>query len=65
MLNDCGELVINKERLVCKGYDQIKGLDFDETFSRVAILEDIIRFLAFFLFPEIQNLSDGCQICIS
>jgi hypothetical protein len=33
--------------LVCKGYDQIEGMDFDETFVPVAILEVIRMFLTF------------------
>jgi hypothetical protein len=33
--------------LVCKGYAQIEGLDFDETFAPVAILEAIKMFLAY------------------
>jgi hypothetical protein len=45
-MNEQGNIVINKARLVCKGYAQI-GLDFDETFSPIAILEDIRMFLAY------------------
>jgi hypothetical protein len=33
--------------LVCKGYAQIEGLDFDETFVPVARLEAIRIFLAY------------------
>jgi hypothetical protein len=33
--------------LVCKGYTQIEGLDFDETFVPVARLEAIIILLAY------------------
>jgi hypothetical protein len=31
----------NKERLISKGYSQVEGLDFDETFAPVARLESI------------------------
>ena len=40
-------IVRNKARLVCKGYAQIEGLDFDETFAPVARLEAIRMFLAY------------------
>jgi hypothetical protein len=38
-LNEDGKVVRNKERLVCKGYAQVEGIDFEETFSPVARLE--------------------------
>lgn len=37
-LNERGEVVRNKERWVCKGYAQIEGLYFDETFSPITRL---------------------------
>jgi hypothetical protein len=37
-MNEQGNIVRNKARLVCKGYAQIKGLGFDETFAPVARL---------------------------
>lgn len=37
-LNDHGEVGRNKARLVCKGYAQIEGLDFNEIFSHIARL---------------------------
>jgi hypothetical protein len=46
-MNEKGNIVRNKAILVCKGYAQIEGLDFDETFSPVARLEAIIIFLAY------------------
>jgi hypothetical protein len=46
-LNEKGQVVRNKERLVCKGYTQIEGLDFDETFAPIARLESIRIFLAY------------------
>jgi hypothetical protein len=45
-LNEQGQVIRNKARLVCKGYAQIEGLDFDETFAPVARLEAIRMFLS-------------------
>jgi hypothetical protein len=46
-LNEQGQVFRNKARLVCKGYAQIEGLDFDETFTPVARLEAIKIFLPY------------------
>jgi hypothetical protein len=46
-MNEQGNIVRNKARLVCKGYAQIEGLDFDETFAPVARLEAIRMFLTY------------------
>jgi hypothetical protein len=46
-MNEKGQVVINKDRLVCKGYAQVEGQDFDETFAPVARLEAIRMFLAY------------------
>jgi hypothetical protein len=46
-LNEQRQVVRNKARLVCKGYAQIEGLDFDETFVPIAILEAIRMFLSY------------------
>ena len=35
-LNENGEIVRNKARLIFKGYVQVEGEDFDETFAQVA-----------------------------
>ena len=32
-LNEDGEVIRNKDRLVCKGYAQVEGIDFEEIFS--------------------------------
>ena len=45
-LNEDGQVIRNKARLVCKGYAQIEGIDFEETFAPVARLEAIRMFLA-------------------
>jgi hypothetical protein len=46
-MNEQGKIARNKARLVCKGYAQIEGLDFDETFVPIARLEAIRMFLAY------------------
>jgi hypothetical protein len=38
-MNEKGNIVRNKARLVCKGYAQIQGIDFYETFVPIARLE--------------------------
>ncbi|MDL1139919.1 reverse transcriptase domain-containing protein, partial [Yersinia pestis] len=45
-LNEDGQVIRNKARLVCKGYAQVEGIDFEETFAPVARLEAIRMFLA-------------------
>jgi hypothetical protein len=46
-MNEQGNIVRNKARLVYKGYSQIEGLDFDETFTPVARLVAIRMFLSY------------------
>jgi hypothetical protein len=46
-LNEDGQIVRNKARLVCKGYAQVEGVYFEETFSPVARIEAIRMFLTF------------------
>ena len=46
-MNEQGQIVRNKARLVHKGYAQIEGQDFDETFAPVARMEAIRMFLAY------------------
>ena len=44
--NEHGTVIRNKSRLVAQGYDQVEGVDFDETFALVARLESIWILLA-------------------
>jgi len=46
-MNEKGQVVRNKARLVCKGYAQVEGQDFDETFAPMERLEAIRMFLAY------------------
>ena len=46
-VNENGQVIRNKSILVCKGYAQVEGVDFEETFAPVARLEAIRMFLAF------------------
>jgi hypothetical protein len=39
--DEFGVVTMNKGKLVVKGYSQVKGLDFEETFAPVARLESI------------------------
>jgi hypothetical protein len=46
-LNESGQVTRNKARLVCKGYAQVEGIDFEETFSPVSRMEAIRLILAY------------------
>lgn len=46
-LNEEGNMVRNKTRLIAKGYCHEEGIDFDKSFTRVARLETIRMLLAF------------------
>jgi hypothetical protein len=46
-LNEDGQVTRNKAILLCKGYAQIEGIDFKETFSPVARMEAICLLLAY------------------
>jgi hypothetical protein len=46
-MNEKGKVVRNKAKLAYKGYAQVEGQDFDETFAPVARLEAIRMFLAY------------------
>ena len=46
-LDESGNIVKNKARLVAQGYNQEEGIDFDETYAPVARLESIRILLAY------------------
>jgi len=46
-MNEKGQIVRNKARPICKGYAQIEGQDFDETFAPVERVEAIRMFLGY------------------
>jgi hypothetical protein len=46
-LNEDGHVTRNKARLVCKGYAQVEGIEFEEKFAPVARMEAICLLLAY------------------
>jgi len=46
-MDEHGVITRNKARLVVKGYNQEKGIDYDETYAPVARLEVVRLLLAF------------------
>jgi hypothetical protein len=40
-LNEYGQVTMNTNRLVCKGYAQVEGIDFEETFNPISRVEAI------------------------
>ena len=46
-MDELGNVIRNKARLVAQGYNQEEGIDFDETFAHVARIEAIRLLLAF------------------
>ena len=46
-MNEQGEVVRNKEILVCKGYSQKEGLEYKETYAPMKRIEEVRLFLAY------------------
>ena len=53
-MNEQGEVVRNKERLVCKGYSQQKGIDYDETYASMVRIEAVRLFLAYATYKKFK-----------
>ena len=53
-MNEDEHVTWNKARLVCKGYAQVEGIDFEETFAHVARMEAIRMFLAYACLRKIK-----------
>ena len=51
-----GNVTVYKARLVAKGFRQVQGVDYDETFSPVAMLKSVIIMLAIATFCEIWQI---------
>ena len=62
-MDELGNVVRNKARLVAQGYNQEEGIDFDEAFAPVARIEAIRLLLAFCMPYEFQTLSNECKEC--
>ena len=54
-MDESGNIVRNKARLVAQGYTQIEGIDFEETFAPVARLEAIRITLAFASYKDFKH----------
>ena len=44
-MNEDGQVIRNKARLVCKGYAQIEGIDLEETFVLVARMKALANII--------------------
>ena len=51
-----GNVTIYKARLVVKGFRQVQGVDYDETFSPVVMLKSVWIMLAIATFYEIWQM---------
>ena len=53
-MDESGNVVRNKARLVAQGYTQVEGIDFEKTFAPVARLEAIRMTLAFASYKDFK-----------
>jgi len=57
-MDENGNNVRNKAKLVAKGYNQEEGIDFDETYTRVARLEAVRLLLAYACMCNVTSLGN-------
>jgi hypothetical protein len=63
-LDEDGQIVRYKARLVCKRYAQVEGIEFEETFFfsyKIRINQNVFGIC---MFQELQSLSSGCQFIL-
>ena len=53
-MDEAGKVTRNKARLVCKGYAQVEGIDYGETYAPVARMESIRLILAYACSKQIK-----------
>ena len=53
-LDENGEIIRNKAKLVCKGYAQEEGLDYGETFAPIARMEGVRTLLAYVAYKDFK-----------
>jgi hypothetical protein len=53
-LNEDGQVTRNKSRLVCKGYAQVEGIDFEGTFTPISRMEAIYFLLVYACYKNIK-----------
>jgi hypothetical protein len=53
-MNADGNVTIYKARLVAKGFWQVQGVDYDETFSPIAMFKSIRILLAIVVFHDYE-----------
>ena len=63
-IDENGNIIRNKARLVAQGYCQEEGIDYEETFAPVARLEAIRMLLAFAFLQKFYIISNGYEKCI-
>ena len=64
-MNEDGQVIRNKARLVCKVYAQMKLIYFEETFELVARMEDIRMILAYSCSKDIKVYQMGRKMGFS